>query len=354
MIAVMACNAGCAVKMHNRGAYVASDAAAIEAAALATRLLGSSAHSFRFETIEAANEKDVFELESIAGDVVIRGNNGVSMASGLHWYLKHYCKCQVSLNYNRVVLPDSLPLIEAKIRKETPFAYRNFFNICAFGYTMPWWDWSRWEQLIDYMALHGVNMPLAITGQEAVWQEVFLDLGLTQQQIDDFLVGPCYLPWGWMGNIDGLCGPLPQGWIDNQKKLQQKILARQRALGMTPILQGFAGHVPAAIKEKYPEAKIHQTTDWAGMPGTYFLDPLDPLFKEIGANFIKKQTELYGTDHLYDADCFNEVNPHTNDVEFISEIGKNVYGAMLARFSRQALNHQPGMASALKLRIFSG
>ena len=50
-----------------------------------------------------------------------------------------------------------------------------------------------------------------------------------------------------MGNIDGWGGPLPQSWIDNQLALQKKILARQRSLGMIPVLPGFAGHVPSAI-----------------------------------------------------------------------------------------------------------
>jgi len=36
-----------------------------------------------------------------------------------------------------------------------------------------WWDWTRWEKEIDWMALQGVNLPLAFTGQEAIWQKVF-------------------------------------------------------------------------------------------------------------------------------------------------------------------------------------
>lgn len=297
---------------------------------LAKRIMGERAGEFSFETITAADEKDVFEVEAIGDKIVIRGNNGVSMASGLNWYLTQYCNSQVSLNYSQISLPETLPTIENKIRRVTPFQRRNFFNYCTFGYTMPWWDWQRWEQMIDYLAMHGVNMPLAITGQEAVWQAVFLDMGLTQKHLDDFFVGPAHLPWGWMSNIDGLGGPLPQGWIDGQKALQKKILARQRSLGMTPLLQGFAGHVPAGIKENYPNAKIHKVTDWACMPGVNLLDPTDPLFREIGKRFIEKQTEMYGTDHLYNADCFNEVNPHTNDPAFIAKVGESVYGSMTA------------------------
>ena len=33
------------------------------------------------------------------------------------------------------------------------------------------------------------------------------DLGLTDEQIGKFFVGPAYLPFGWMGCIDGWGGP---------------------------------------------------------------------------------------------------------------------------------------------------
>ena len=41
---------------------------------------------------------------------------------------------------------------------------------------MTWWKWSDWEHFIDWMALNGINMPLAITGQEAIWYKVWSKL----------------------------------------------------------------------------------------------------------------------------------------------------------------------------------
>lgn len=29
---------------------------------------------------------------------------------------------------------------------------------------MAFWDWERWEQEIDWMALQGINLPLAFAG----------------------------------------------------------------------------------------------------------------------------------------------------------------------------------------------
>lgn len=298
--------------------------------ALVKRMLPEHQDLFQFSAITTKTDKDFFEIESKDGKVLIKGNNAVSMGSGLYWYLKKYCNVLVSMNYNALNLPKELPIVPHKIRVETPFEYRYLFNYCTYGYSMPWWDWEDWEKMIDYMAMQGVNMPLAIIGQEAVWSEVFQELGMTQEQIDAFFVGPSHLPWGWMGNIDGIGGPLPQNWIRQRKELQQKILARMRSLGMKPILQGFTGHVPKSLKELYPESNIFQIEGWAGIPGTWFLNPTDALFQKIGKLFIEKQTELFGTDHLYDADCFIEVDPPSNDPEFLKKVSESVYTSMAA------------------------
>ncbi len=296
-------------------------------AKLAERVLKERAKEFIFETMDSESGKDVFELDKQGKKVVIRGNNGVSKAAGLNYYLENYCNAQVSIHYNQLNLPDKLPLPE-KTKVETPFDYRYFFNYCTFGYTMPWWDWERWEEIIDYMALKGVNMPLAIVGQEGVWKEVFTDMGLSEQDIDDFFVGPAHLPWGWMGNIDGVAGPLPDSWIEQRVELQKKILERARELGMKPVLPAFTGHVPEVFKEKFPDSKIMKLDPWAGIPGTYFLDSGDSLFTQIGSKFIEKQTEMFGTDHLYSADCFIEVDPPSSDPEFLKETGAAVYNSM--------------------------
>ena len=46
-----------------------------------------------------------------------------------------------------------------------------------------------------------------------------------------------------------------------------------------------------------------------GVGTSLFLDPTNALFTDVQGRFLKKQTELYGTDHLYAADPFNEITP---------------------------------------------
>jgi alpha-N-acetylglucosaminidase len=291
------------------------------------RIVPEHAHHFVLEEIAAENGSDIFEIESRDGKVVLRGSNGVAICSALNWYLKYYCNAHFSWNGTNLNLPETLPVVDEKVRQVSPYKHRYFFNYCCFGYSMAWWDWPQWERMIDWMALNGINMPLAVTGQEAVWQAVMRRLEFSEEDINSFLAGPPYLPFGWMGCLDGWGGPLPKSWVDSHLKLGQRILKRERALGMTPVLQGFTGHISPAIKDKYPDAELHKIR-WCGWD-THFIDPLNPLFKQIGKVFIEEQTRLLGTDHLYAADTFIEMTPPSNDPAFLARMGETVHGSMV-------------------------
>jgi alpha-N-acetylglucosaminidase len=307
-----------------------SRSAVTAARSLVNRILPSRGDDFVLESIPRADGLDVFELESAPENnkIVVRGSTGVAIASGLNWYLKHYCFCQVSWSGDQLKLPHRLPRLEKKIRIVTPYRYREYFNYCTFGYTMAWWDWTRWEREIDWMALSGINMPMAVLGQESVWQSVYGKMGLTNDDLKGFFVGPAFAPWGWMGNLDAWGGPLPQSFIDKQRKLQKRIVARQRELGMEPALPAFSGHVPSAIKSRFPEAKIKQLAPWAGFPGVFILDAQDPLFERIGKAYLVEQTRAFGTDHLYSCDTFNELRPPTNDPDYLKRSAQAVFRAM--------------------------
>jgi alpha-N-acetylglucosaminidase len=294
------------------------------------RVIPARADRFVLATIPRRDGRDVFEVEAAGGRVTVRGSSGVAIASGVNWYLQNACHCDVSWCGDQLALPDPLPSLPARVQRSSPFTHRYFFNYCAFSYTMAWWDWPQWERMIDWMALHGINMPLAVTGQESVWRAVGRDLGLSDAEIGRFLVGPAYLPFGWMGCIDGWGGPLPQSWIDRHRALETKILARERELGMTPVLQGFTGHVPAALRDRHPGARFRQLPSWCGFPGTLFVDPLDPLFLRIGKALVEEQTRQFGTDHLYAADTFIEMSPPSSDPAFLADMGRSVLGAMRA------------------------
>ena len=69
------------------------------------------------------------------------------------------------------------------------------------------------------MALHGVNMPLMVTGMESVWFNVLKRLGYEKEEINRFIAGPGFLAWWYMNNLEGWGGPNPDSWYQQQEKL---------------------------------------------------------------------------------------------------------------------------------------
>ena len=305
-----------------------------QAMALARRMSPALTDKVQFKKIGADRGRDVFTLESRDGKVVIGGNNAGAMAVGLNRYLNRYCLTTVSWYADVAVqLPDRLPDVPAAERVTARVPQRFFLNYCTWGYTMPFWQWHDWERFIDWMALNGVNLPLAITGQEAVWYNVWTSLGMSDEQVRAYFTGPAYLPWHRMANIDGWCGPLPKQWLEHQTALQQHIVERERALGMRPVLPAFAGHVPGALRTLFPKADIQALGSWAGFDEqyrTYFLNSEDPLYSRIQRLFLEEQTRLFGTDHIYGIDPFNEVDPPSFEPDYLNKVTRHIYESLTA------------------------
>ena len=303
------------------------------AEALAERLIPAQAKYIEFREIPA-DTTDVFELKSEGRKIVVSANNAGTMAVGLNYYLNNYCNTTVSeYAAHPVEMPEVLPQVSEPVRVTAKVKYRFYLNYCTFGYTMPWWGWKEWERFIDWMALNGVNMPLATTGEEATWQRVWRRFGMSDGQIRAHFTGPGHLAWHRMVNINKFQGPLPQEWIDAQAELEKKILKRERALSMTPVLHSFSGSVPEVFKDMHPEAQITKVSNWGGFGDPYrcwFLSPTDPLYAEIQKAYIEEQTALFGTDHIYGLDPFNEVDAPSWDVETLSSMGSAFYGSLEA------------------------
>lgn len=298
------------------------------AEALVERVTHGRQSEFEVNIIPSQQDgKDWFAYYAGDGKIVLEGNNGVSVASALGHYLKENCGWHLSWCGKQETLPEVLPVPSERVFRASPYKYRYYLNYCTFNYTMSWWDFDRWQKEIDFMALNGINMPLALTGQNSVWQRVYRKLGFTDEELAGFFSGPAYFNWFWMGNLDGWCGPLPQSFMNDHEQLQKKILTAERSLGMSPVLPAFTGHVPPAFEERFPDAKVRKTS-WVNFPEVSILDPEEELFTTIGKMFIQEQAELYGTDHYYSADTFNENTPPTNDPKYLGDMSSKVYSAM--------------------------
>ena len=263
--------------------------------------------SAKFKTELVKSDKDFFELDQKGAKIVVRGNTWVNIASGVNWYLKYYAGIHLSWNQMQAKLPGVLPAVKQKERHETDLTLRYDFNYCTFSYSMAFWDWKRWEQEIDWMALHGVNLPLAIVGEECVWRNMLLKLGYSEEEIGKFIAGPAFLAWWEMNNLEGWGGPLPLSWYSRQEKLQKQILARMKQLGMHPVLPGYSGMVPHDAKARLG-LNVADAGLWNGFQRPANLLPTDPRFAEIAKLYFDELTKLFGKADYYSMDPFHESN----------------------------------------------
>ena len=263
--------------------------------------------SAKFKTQLVKSDKDFFELSQAGTKVQVRGNSWVNIASGINWYLKYYAGVHLTWNNMKASLPATLPRVEKVERHETDLSLRYDFNYCTFSYTMAFWDWERWQQEIDWMALHGVNMPLAIVGEECVWRNMLLKLGYSEEEIGRFIAGPAFLAWWEMNNLEGWGGPLPLAWYQRQEGLQKKILKRMREYGMTPVLPGYAGMVPHDARERLG-LDVADAGLWNGFQRPANLLPTDSRFAEIANLYYRELTNLFGKADYYSIDPFHESN----------------------------------------------
>ncbi|MGN0188176.1 MAG: alpha-N-acetylglucosaminidase [Candidatus Cryptobacteroides sp.] len=295
---------------------------------LIDRVTGGRSSEFKVVVTGVQEDgKDWFAVSSEGGKVLLEGNDGISVASALNLYLKRWCGWHDSWCGTSYGLPGVLPLPQERVERTSPYKYRYNLNYCTFNYSMSWWDFDRWQQEIDRMAMNGINMPLAVTGQNSVWQRVYRKLGFTDGELEGFFSGPAYFNWFWMGNLDAWGGPLPQSFMDAHERLQKKILYAERSLGMTPVLPAFTGHIPPSFETRFPDVKVRKTS-WVNFPEVSILDPEEEMFTRIGQMFLEEQTALYGTNHYYTADTFNENLPPLADSLYLDAISSKVYEGM--------------------------
>lgn len=299
---------------------------------LLQRRVPAVAGQFELAMVPQENGLDVFEVEGGPGKVTLRGSSGVALAVGFNWYLRHVCDRQISWNGSHMELApaDLKPVPGGKFRQVLPHQHVVYMNYCTLSYSMAWWDWERWQWEIDFMAMNGITMPLGMVGLEGVWYNALVRAGLNDAEARQFLVGPCYFAWQWMQNIENHGGPLPKSWIDAHIVLGRQVLERERAFGMTPVQQGFSGHVPLIFKQKFPGAKIRQQPRWCNFEGVAQLDPTDPLFSQFGRIFLEEESKLFGLGGYYAADPFHESDlpgdiPAADRPKYMDTVGRTIH-----------------------------
>ena len=281
------------------------------------------------------------EQFSISGDgsqIIVKGTTLSAITAGIGWYLQNIAHINIAWNSlnEKTVSGDayadlsSLPLTFAEETHTSDAKYRYYLNTCAFGYSMTSWTWKRWQQEIDWMALHGINMPLQLVGLEEVWR-TFLTMeengerkyGYTDAEAKAFVAGPAFIAWWAMNNLqgwggteagtksngtwEGAGGVQDDAWYKRQTALAQDILARQRELGMQPVLPGWSGMVPSNFASQSGYTTRGNGGNWAGdFVRPLLLNVSNANYAEIAADYYKCLEAVMGKSQYYSMDPFHE------------------------------------------------
>lgn len=302
-----------------------------EEAALAVinKFMGSNAITVKVVLDLQADSKgrDKFSYDYDGSALTVHGSSPVAACRGFYDFVKSNGAGINSWSGNRFRLPETLTKTKQSVFT-SPFRDHQYFNVVTYGYTTPYWDEARWDQEIDWMALHGVDMPLMLVAAEAIYRKIFTEqFGLTSKEVDEWEVGPAHLPWFRMGNLAGnsFDGPLGDHWNQRQIALAKHILKRMRELGMKPVCPAFGGFVPRTFTNH--NSGTTQSTGWNWVSGNYRnyrLNPGSAAFVKVGTAFIKEWEKTFGECQYYLSDSFNEMAV-PNDLNTLTQYGDSIY-----------------------------
>jgi len=283
------------------------------------RILPYGDDAQRFECITETDQTktgDWFTVRCDGSKITVKGPNNVSLATGINWYLNK-AGIDISWNAPTATLPATLPKVDSETHR-SKVDYRYYLNFCTHSYTMAFWDWNRWQQEIDWMALHGINLPLITEGMECVWRKVLTDAyGYDSlDKVNKFVTGAAYYGWFFMNNMTEWGGPQPESWYTQQEALAKRIFRRLKDYGITPVIPGYVGMVPKDFLTDAASSKISgwksgnivSSGEWNQFVRPYFVNDTTRL-KEFAANYYKAINDIYGdvlSTHYYAIDPFHE------------------------------------------------
>lgn len=274
---------------------------------LIDRVLGKGAsRQFVLELEDKqSNKPEYFTISQKGNKPFVKANSLSALSRGLNWYLSQDAQINITWNQLHAKLPKQLSVPKKERTHQSSVPLRYYLNYCTYSYSMAFWDWKRWEEELDLMALQGINMPLLLTGMEHVWQNILLDMGYSQEEVNKFVAGPAFQAWWLMNNLEGWGNPAPKWWYQNRAELAKRVVSRMRELGMEPVLPGYSGMVPHNIKQRLGW-EVADPGLWCQFQRPGFLLPTDKHFEQIASLYYMHLTELYGTSRYYSMDPFHE------------------------------------------------
>jgi alpha-N-acetylglucosaminidase len=255
-----------------------------------------------------AGELDGFRISGTRGDIHVEAATVPTLLFGVNWYLKYVALMDVSTNGSQLGGDGAvLPAVNPAITRPALYGFRYALNENTDGYTTPYWDFDRWQHEIDILALSGFNAILIQRGNDLAVYEAFREVGYSDSEIRQWITAPAHQNWQWMGNMCCFVEPISLDLLKKRAASARRIMDLLRALGITTVLPGFWGVVPADFEKHLPGSHVVvQTEPWNGFQRPGWLDPRTPAFARVAAAFYKHQAELFGNSTIYDMETFQE------------------------------------------------
>ena len=147
--------------------------------------------------------------------VKVEGSSAVELARGVGSFLREYAN--MSFSWERTgghqtrwaPLPSSsdewakaaMPAPRVEMRRTNISYYQ---NVVASSYTHAFWKFEDWEHFCDWLALSGINVALAYTGQEEVYRKAFAAFGVNDTQFGNWSNGPAWHGWSRGQSMHGV------------------------------------------------------------------------------------------------------------------------------------------------------
>jgi alpha-N-acetylglucosaminidase len=255
-----------------------------------------------------AGKPDGFRVSGNRGNIQVQAATVPTLLFGVNWYLKYVALMDVSTNGSQLGHPGTvLPAVNPTITRPALYSIRYAFNENTDGYTTPYWNFDRWQHEIDILALSGFNAILIQRGNDLAVYEAFRDVGYSDSEIRQWITAPAHQNWQWMGNMCCFIEPISLDLLKKRAASARRIMDLLRTLGITPVLPGFWGVVPADFEKRMPGSHVVvQTEPWNGFQRPGWLDPRTSAFPRVAAAFYKHQAELFGNSTIYDMETFQE------------------------------------------------
>lgn len=285
---------------------ISDNDASDEVYGIVERRLGKEYKTWFDFCIGKKKQYDYFNISYENNKIKIIGNTGVAIAAGLNYYLKYFCKVNISQVGDQPVMPNEMIVPEKPVYRETKARIRYAYNYCTHSYTSAFWGDSEWRREIDWLALNGVNCVLDITAQEEVWRRFLKCIGYSHGEIKNFIVGPAYYAWMFMANMFEHGGPVSDAWFEKRCELARKNQLIMRKLGIYPVLQGYSGMIPTDIKKYNPEIEVIPQGDWCALQRPHMIKTDCPSYAKYAKIFYEVQKEVYGEAVFFATDPFHE------------------------------------------------